>query len=98
MGAREYARRTGGASSTISDKLRGAEVCTHVRTDIDFRDRWRHLAEIHAAPAWLWRTCATIYPTNSACSSRLFKGSTVENIYKLAKLAIFQTCQPVDTP
>jgi hypothetical protein len=51
---REYGDRSGQSKSQVSRFRSAAEVaCPHLGTP-DLADCWRHLAEIHAAPAWLW--------------------------------------------
>ena len=45
---REYADRTSISKSAIGQRQAAAEVSTHVDSKID-PDRWRHLAEFHAA-------------------------------------------------
>lgn len=56
MDLKAYAEKVGKARTTLSDKVKAFRVLsvTHVR-HADIRDRWRCLAEIHAAPSWLWR-------------------------------------------
>lgn len=50
-----YAERAGKARTTLADKVKAWRVLdvTHVR-HVSIRDSWRNLAEIHAAPRWLW--------------------------------------------
>ena len=55
MDLKAYAERAGKARTTLADKLKAWRVLsvTHVRHE-DITDSWRNLAEIHAAPKWLW--------------------------------------------
>lgn len=55
LSIRAYAEAVGKPHTTLADKIKAWRVldCTHVRTD-ELRDSWRNLAEIHAAPNWLW--------------------------------------------
>ena len=56
---KSYAEAVGKKRTTLSDKVRAYEVLasvTHMRHDL--RDRWRCLAELHAAPSWLWPALA----------------------------------------
>ena len=54
LSVREYGARSGQSKSQVDRFRSAAEVaCPHLGTP-DLADRWRHLAEIHAAPAWLW--------------------------------------------
>lgn len=60
LGLRAYASAVGKAATTIQHRCQAAKVadaCTHMGT-ADLRDRWRCLAEIHAAPSWLWPALA----------------------------------------
>lgn len=41
--------------TTLTDRIKAARVMTHMRHMDGASDKWRHLAEIHAAPQWLWR-------------------------------------------
>lgn len=55
MDLKAYAEASGKARTTLTDKVKAYRVLavTHVRHD-QIRDSWRNLAEIHAAPRWLW--------------------------------------------
>ena len=56
MDLKSYAERAGKSRRTLLDKVYAWQVlscCTCNTADI--RDSWRNLAEIHAAPKWLWR-------------------------------------------
>lgn len=55
MDLKAYTEAAGKARSTLKDKLHAYRVLSvaHVRHE-DIRDSWRNLAEIHAAPRWLW--------------------------------------------
>ena len=55
MDLKSYAERAGKARTTLADKVKAYRVLdvTHVRHD-QIREVWRNLAEIHAAPKWLW--------------------------------------------
>jgi hypothetical protein len=58
LSVREYAERLGHKDHTKTARMRqAAEVRCHVATDID-PAYWRCLAEIHAAPKWLWGALA----------------------------------------
>jgi ParB/Sulfiredoxin domain len=54
----QYAKRAGISGDNerryLAMKLNAAQVATAVGTHVP-TDRWRHLAEIHAAPEWLWQ-------------------------------------------
>jgi hypothetical protein len=54
LSVRDYAARVGIDFRTLHARMRAAEVCLHMETAID-PAAWRSLAEIHAAPKWLWR-------------------------------------------
>jgi hypothetical protein len=55
MDLKAYAEASGKARTTLSDKVKAYRVLsvTHMRHETA-SDSWRNLAEIHAAPAWLW--------------------------------------------
>lgn len=55
MDLKAYAEAAGKSRTTLTDKVKSYRVLsvTHVR-HADIRDSWRNLAEIHAAPQWLW--------------------------------------------
>lgn len=53
-GVREYAGLTGVSPTTVTFQRKAAEVFTRVNAPTDLSDYFRHLTEIHAAPAWLW--------------------------------------------
>jgi hypothetical protein len=54
-----YGKQMGLSQDSISLRLRAARVLESILTTCvvkpDLADRWRNLAEIHAAPRWLWR-------------------------------------------
>ena len=56
MDLKSYAERAGKSQRTLLDKVKAYRVLdvTHMRHD-QIREVWRNLAEIHAAPKWLWR-------------------------------------------
>lgn len=54
LGVREYASRAGLSPGYVTTMRQGAEVFARANTDADLSDKTRHLAEIHAAPSWLW--------------------------------------------
>lgn len=57
---REYAAAIGKKDHTSAARKAMAwqvAACCHVAT-ADLRDRWRCLAELHAAPSWLWPALA----------------------------------------
>jgi hypothetical protein len=55
MDLKAYANAAGKKYTTLYDKVKAYRVLavTHMR-NADARDQWRNLAEIHAAPEWLW--------------------------------------------
>lgn len=60
LSQRDYAEKVGKGASTVQYRWQAAKVgssCTHMSA-ADLRDRWRCLAEIHAAPSWLWPALA----------------------------------------
>jgi hypothetical protein len=48
-----YAERAGIPRTTLQHAVNAARVVTHVGHTSEQTNRWRHLAEIHAAPRWL---------------------------------------------
>lgn len=55
MDLKAYAEASGKARETLSKKVMAWRVLAVVHVDHDsIRDSWRNLAEIHAAPEWLW--------------------------------------------
>ena len=56
LSIRAYADLANKPHTTLADKIKAWKVlnCTHVRTTEWLLDHWRNLAEIHAAPQWLW--------------------------------------------
>lgn len=55
MDVRGYAESVGRAKSSVSNEMLAARVavsCPHVGTELS--TYFRHLTEIHVAPAWLW--------------------------------------------
>jgi hypothetical protein len=57
---RDYAEQTGKSPADVQRKQQAAKVlksCIHMDAG-DLRSRWRCLAEIHAAPSWLWPALA----------------------------------------
>ena len=66
MGVREYARAVVRGPDQITRERQAAEVMLACANTIDpsAKDVTRHLAEIHAAPAWLWPALvAAMLPT-----------------------------------
>ena len=56
MDLKSYAERAGKNGRTMHDKVKAWRVLENVHVHIDnIREAWRNLAEIHAAPKWLWR-------------------------------------------
>ena len=55
MDLKAYAEASGKVRTTLSPKVMAWRVLsvTHVSHDSIYKD-WRNLAEIHAAPKWLW--------------------------------------------
>lgn len=51
-----YAEKAGKKRGTLTDKVMAWRVLNTVRhvPHESLRDSWRNLAEIHAAPEWLW--------------------------------------------
>lgn len=50
-----YAEKAGKNGRTLHDKVKAWRVLANVHVHIESaRDAWRNLAEIHAAPEWLW--------------------------------------------
>lgn len=57
LSVREYVARVGKPSSSIQDRMSAASVavaCPDIRT-VDLAGYWSALAQIHAAPRWLWQ-------------------------------------------
>lgn len=55
LSVRAYADQTGKGKDNVNLKMIAARVSTCVDISPDsIRDSWRNLAEIHAAPKWLW--------------------------------------------
>ena len=57
MDLKAYAEASGKARQSLQYKLYSYRVLAsvpHMRHE-DIRDNWRNLAEIHAAPHWLWK-------------------------------------------
>lgn len=51
----DYVRAIGKPQTTVSDKWKAARVFNACALKISsVKDAWRNLAEIHAAPEWLW--------------------------------------------
>ena len=53
----EYARSVGRTQQSVALEIQAAKVyeaTTHVVTKVQAQLAWRNLAEIHAAPQWLW--------------------------------------------
>lgn len=62
MNGSEYARQIGKPQTTIADKIKAARVYSVNARALDcIRDSWRNLAEIHAAPKWLWGGIGRFY-------------------------------------
>ena len=55
MDLKAYAEASGKKYTTLYDKMKAYRVLsvTHMRNEAN--DQWRNLAEIHAAPHWLWK-------------------------------------------
>ncbi len=55
MDLKAYAAASGKVRTSLSHSVHAWRVLsvTHVGHD-DAKDNWRNLAEIHAAPQWLW--------------------------------------------
>jgi hypothetical protein len=50
-----YAKQTGQGRRSTETRVYAARVATKACPDIGvLRNYWSHLAEIHAAPQWLW--------------------------------------------
>jgi len=55
MDLKGYAEKAGKNEKTLHTKLRAWRVLANLHVEINqARDSWRNLAEIHAAPEWLW--------------------------------------------
>ena len=55
MDLKAYAEAAGKNEKTLHTKLRSWRVLANLHVEISqIRDSWRNLAEIHAAPQWLW--------------------------------------------
>ena len=53
----DYGKAVGLSQQSISIRVQAARVAdTTDTTRVVDADRWRHLAEIHAAPEWMWPT------------------------------------------
>ena len=66
LGVREYADKVGKSKSEIDRNRSAASVmqfCPHMGTELNSKDR--HLAELHAAPRWLWRCAGNERPRPS---------------------------------
>ena len=57
----EYARQIGKPQTTLADKIKAARVAEHINAYAltDLQPCWRPVAEIHAAPQWLWSALVT---------------------------------------
>ena len=61
LSVRAYAERVGRKPTPIAMRMQAARVvqaCSDIGTAA-LKDRWNQLAEIHAAPSWLWPALAT---------------------------------------
>jgi ParB-like chromosome segregation protein Spo0J len=59
MSGSEYARRIGKPQPTVAFRIQAARVAAAISYEIAaLRPFWRGLAEIHAAPEWLWPALA----------------------------------------
>jgi hypothetical protein len=56
LSVRDYARAVSISATAIAYQRHAAEVFTRVNTDADLSKMARHLAELHQAPRWLWRS------------------------------------------
>lgn len=73
-----YAEVVGKARTSLSHKALAYRVYAVTHMGHDLRDRWRCLAELHAAPSWLWPALAaelvergwTVETTASSAPSR----------------------------
>lgn len=55
MDLKAYAEQAGKARPTLQFKAQAFRVSHETQSDFSVvRDSWRNLAEIHAAPQWLW--------------------------------------------
>ena len=55
MDLKQYAERSGKARPTLQFKAQAFKVSRETQVEFSVaRDSWRNLAEIHAAPQWLW--------------------------------------------
>lgn len=66
MDLKSYAERAGKAQTTLRNKLMAFRVATESHVGFgQVRECWRNLAEIHAAPKWLWRAMVETMLHNS---------------------------------
>lgn len=77
---RDYADRIGRSKSSVQFERQAAEVADAVSTRVDSAHA-RHLAEIHAAPSWLWP--ALVEKLVDAGRSEGGKGLSVEKVRQL---------------
>lgn len=54
-GIREYANQAGVSAATVTLQRHAAEVFTRANKPAGAADKYKHLAEIHAAPPWCWQ-------------------------------------------
>ena len=60
LSQRAYAEQVGKSANAVQRRSQAAAVaraCTDISAEL--RDRWNQLAELHAAPSWLWPALAT---------------------------------------
>jgi hypothetical protein len=87
----EYARRAGltkdGERRYLQQKTDAAHVvrCTGACAP-DVTDRWRHLAEIHAAPPWLWSALVEAMLPNKDDQKGWTVEATQKQVGRFAKL------------
>lgn len=89
LDVKAYAAAIGKARTTLQDRVKAARVfqaVTDIRHDA-IKDRWPHLAELHAAPAWLWPALA---------AELVARGWTVEATR--GKVAATATCHGFRAP
>jgi hypothetical protein len=80
MDVKAYAATVGRARSTVHQEVYAAEVASavpHMWNEIP--DRTRHLAELHAAPSWLW--AALVAQLITRAWSRLRNGAGAPTVF-----------------
>jgi hypothetical protein len=87
MDLKAYAERAGKNEKTLHTKPRAFRVLANLHVEIDApRENWRNLAEIHAAPEWLW----------SAMGGRMVGGAWTVAVTRagVASVKVLPGCRP----